>query len=143
MRKLVFYLSMFELFWPPCGVPSMYPTLRISMQGKPSESWWGFQREAASTRIPGSWPGISANIYRAIRRWLLITSPGRSSLIAANSIYKATKPDGLTIGNFIGNLISQQLFGVVESNSMRESLSGLGASKRSCRLCPYKSERDH
>jgi len=51
---------------------------------------------------------------------------GAGSLIAANSIYKATKPDGLTIGNFIGNLISQQLFGVVESNSMRESLSGLG-----------------
>jgi tripartite-type tricarboxylate transporter receptor subunit TctC len=36
---------------------------------------------------------------------------GAGSLIAANSIYKATKPDGLTIGNFIGNLISQQLFG--------------------------------
>lgn len=35
---------------------------------------------------------------------------GAGSLIAANSIYKATKPDGLTIGNFIGNLISQQLF---------------------------------
>ncbi len=36
---------------------------------------------------------------------------GAGSLIAANSVYKATKPDGLTIGNFIGNLISQQLFG--------------------------------
>jgi tripartite-type tricarboxylate transporter receptor subunit TctC len=36
---------------------------------------------------------------------------GAGSLIAANTIYKATKPDGLTIGNFIGNLISQQLFG--------------------------------
>ena len=36
---------------------------------------------------------------------------GAGSLIAANSIYKAAKPDGLTIGNFIGNLISQQLFG--------------------------------
>lgn len=36
---------------------------------------------------------------------------GAGSLVAANSIYKATKPDGLTIGNFIGNLISQQLFG--------------------------------
>jgi tripartite-type tricarboxylate transporter receptor subunit TctC len=36
---------------------------------------------------------------------------GAGSLIAANTIYKATKPDGLTIGNFIGNLIAQQLFG--------------------------------
>jgi tripartite-type tricarboxylate transporter receptor subunit TctC len=36
---------------------------------------------------------------------------GAGSLIAANTLYKSTKPDGLTIGNFIGNLISQQLFG--------------------------------
>jgi tripartite-type tricarboxylate transporter receptor subunit TctC len=36
---------------------------------------------------------------------------GAGSLIAANTVYKSAKPDGLTIGNFIGNLISQQLFG--------------------------------
>ena len=36
---------------------------------------------------------------------------GAGSLIAANSVYKGAKPDGLTVGNFIGNLISQQLFG--------------------------------
>jgi tripartite-type tricarboxylate transporter receptor subunit TctC len=36
---------------------------------------------------------------------------GAGSLIAANTVYKSVKPDGLTIGNFIGNLISQQLFG--------------------------------
>jgi tripartite-type tricarboxylate transporter receptor subunit TctC len=36
---------------------------------------------------------------------------GAGSLIAANTVYKTAKPDGLTIGNFIGNLISQQLFG--------------------------------
>jgi tripartite-type tricarboxylate transporter receptor subunit TctC len=35
---------------------------------------------------------------------------GAGSLIAANTLYKSAKPDGLTIGNFIGNLISQQLF---------------------------------
>jgi len=36
---------------------------------------------------------------------------GAGSLVAANMVYKAAKPDGLTIGNFIGNLVSQQLFG--------------------------------
>jgi len=36
---------------------------------------------------------------------------GAGSLVAANMLYKAAKPDGLTIGNFIGNLASQQLFG--------------------------------
>jgi tripartite-type tricarboxylate transporter receptor subunit TctC len=35
---------------------------------------------------------------------------GAGSLVAANTVYKTAKPDGLTIGNFIGNLISQQLF---------------------------------
>lgn len=35
---------------------------------------------------------------------------GAGSLVAANTLYKAAKPDGLTIGNFIGNLVSQQLF---------------------------------
>lgn len=36
---------------------------------------------------------------------------GAGSLVAANMVYKAVKPDGLTIGNFIGNLVSQQLYG--------------------------------
>jgi tripartite-type tricarboxylate transporter receptor subunit TctC len=36
---------------------------------------------------------------------------GAGSLVAANLIYNVAKPDGLTIGNFIGNLVSQQLFG--------------------------------
>jgi len=36
---------------------------------------------------------------------------GAGSLVAANMVYKVAKPDGLTIGNFIGNLVSQQLFG--------------------------------
>ena len=36
---------------------------------------------------------------------------GAGSLIAANYAYKAAKPDGLTIGNFAGGLIMNQLFG--------------------------------
>ena len=38
--------------------------------------------------------------------------PGAGSLIAANSIYKAAKPDGLTIGNWNGGLVLSQLFGL-------------------------------
>lgn len=49
--------------------------------------------------IPGNPSGFVDNVA------------GAGSLIAANMIYKAVKPDGLTIGNFIGNLVSQQLFG--------------------------------
>jgi tripartite-type tricarboxylate transporter receptor subunit TctC len=36
---------------------------------------------------------------------------GAGSLIAANHIYKVAKPDGLTIGHFIGGLFLQQLIG--------------------------------
>src|SRR5437764_12683248 len=36
---------------------------------------------------------------------------GAGSLISANYIYKAAKPDGLTIGHFIGGLFLQQLLG--------------------------------
>ena len=37
---------------------------------------------------------------------------GAGSLIAANHVYKAAKPDGLTIGNWNGGLILGQLFGL-------------------------------
>jgi tripartite-type tricarboxylate transporter receptor subunit TctC len=36
---------------------------------------------------------------------------GAGSQIAANHVYKAAKPDGLTIGTFAGGLIMNQLFG--------------------------------
>ena len=36
---------------------------------------------------------------------------GAGSLIAANHMYKVAKPDGLTIGHFIGGLFLQQLIG--------------------------------
>ena len=36
---------------------------------------------------------------------------GAGSLIAANHLYKVAKPDGLTIANFIGGLIMQQVLG--------------------------------
>jgi tripartite-type tricarboxylate transporter receptor subunit TctC len=35
--------------------------------------------------------------------------PGAGSLVSANSLYKVAKPDGLTIGHFIGGLFIQQL----------------------------------
>ncbi|HLN86522.1 MAG TPA: hypothetical protein VK200_08660, partial [Candidatus Limnocylindrales bacterium] len=38
--------------------------------------------------------------------------PGAASLLAANFIYKAAKPDGLTIGNFVGGLVFQQILGL-------------------------------
>jgi tripartite-type tricarboxylate transporter receptor subunit TctC len=37
--------------------------------------------------------------------------PGAGSMIAANHVYKAAKPDGLTICHFVGSLFMQQLLG--------------------------------
>jgi tripartite-type tricarboxylate transporter receptor subunit TctC len=36
---------------------------------------------------------------------------GAGGIIAANYVYKVAKPDGLTVGNFAGGLVSQQLLG--------------------------------
>src|SRR5580765_874185 len=36
---------------------------------------------------------------------------GAGSRLAANYLYKASAPDGLTIGNFIGSLLLQQILG--------------------------------
>jgi tripartite-type tricarboxylate transporter receptor subunit TctC len=38
--------------------------------------------------------------------------PGAAGLVAANFIYRVARPDGLTIGNFVGGLNLQQLLGL-------------------------------
>jgi len=42
---------------------------------------------------------------------LVENMPGAGSMISANYTYKAARPDGLTIGHFIGGLFLQQLLG--------------------------------
>jgi tripartite-type tricarboxylate transporter receptor subunit TctC len=73
--------------------------------------------------VVGFSPGGGFDVYsRAISRHLgrhIPGSPnvivenmtGAGSLIAANSIYKVAKPDGLTLGNINGGLFMQQLLG--------------------------------
>jgi tripartite-type tricarboxylate transporter receptor subunit TctC len=55
--------------------------------------------------------------------------PGAASLVAANYVYKAAKPDGLTIGNFIGGLSFQQLLGLpgVEFDARKFEFLGVPA----------------
>jgi len=52
-----------------------------------------------SKHIPGNPSAIVENM------------PGAGSLISANYIYNQAKPDGLTIGNWFGSLILQQVMG--------------------------------
>jgi len=43
---------------------------------------------------------------------LVDNMPGAASMLAANYVYKVAKPDGLTIGNFVGGLAFQQMLGL-------------------------------
>lgn len=55
--------------------------------------------------------------------------PGAGSLIAANHLYKAAKPDGLTIGNFIGTVLMGQVLGqkAIEFDARRFEYAGAPA----------------
>lgn len=73
--------------------------------------------------VVGFSPGGGMDIYaRTIGRHLennipgnpsiiVENMPGAGSLIAANYLYKQAKPDGLTIGSWIGGLVLQQVIG--------------------------------
>jgi tripartite-type tricarboxylate transporter receptor subunit TctC len=55
--------------------------------------------------------------------------PGAGSMISANYAYRAAKPDGLTIGHFIGGLFLQQLLGKagIEFDAARFQFVGVPA----------------
>src|ERR1700752_2933684 len=55
--------------------------------------------------------------------------PGAGSMISANYTFKAAKPDGLTIGHFIGGLFLQQLLGKpgIEFDSLKFGYLGVPA----------------
>jgi tripartite-type tricarboxylate transporter receptor subunit TctC len=54
---------------------------------------------------------------------------GAGSMISANYVYRAAKPDGLTIGHFIGGLFLQQLLGKpgIEFDSLKFGYIGVPA----------------
>src|SRR5215467_6697803 len=54
---------------------------------------------------------------------------GAGSMISANYVYKVAKPDGLTIGHFIGGLFLQQLLGKpgIEFDSLKFEYIGVPA----------------
>lgn len=88
-----------------------------------SASGQGFYKDKTIRIVVGFSPGGGMDTYaRTIGRHLgrnipgnpsviVENMPGAGSLIAANYLYNQAKPDGLTIGSWIGGLVLQQVIG--------------------------------
>ncbi|MBI3001805.1 MAG: hypothetical protein HYY46_25600 [Deltaproteobacteria bacterium] len=63
--------------------------------------------------------------------------PGAGSLVVANHVYKVAKPDGLTIGNFIGGLVMGQVLGRpgIEFDALR--FEYVGAPMKDSPVCAF------
>ena len=61
--------------------------------------------------------------------------PGAGSLIAANHTYNQAKPDGLTIGHFIGGVVAGQLLGNPAAQFNSQKFEWVGAPARLDAVC--------
>jgi tripartite-type tricarboxylate transporter receptor subunit TctC len=96
----------------------------LSLQPAPALGQEAFYKGKSIRLIVGLAPGGGFDTYsRLIARHIskhipgnptvvVDNMPGAASLIAANYVYKAARADGLTIGNFVGGLMLQQLLGL-------------------------------
>ncbi len=105
-RKLI-ALSCIALLWSATGVFAQEPfykgkSVRFIVGGSAGGGYDTYTRALArhlSKHVPGNPTFVVENMT------------GAGSLIAANHVYKVAKPDGLTIGHFIGGLILQHVLG--------------------------------
>jgi len=65
---------------------------------------------------------------------------GAGSLVAANHVYKVAKPDGLTIGHFIGGLIMQQVMGGSGVEFDARKFGMIGVPVRENVVCALRKE---
>jgi tripartite-type tricarboxylate transporter receptor subunit TctC len=63
--------------------------------------------------------------------------PGAGSMIAANHNFNQAKPDGLTIGNWIGGLVLQQYLGAKGINFDAQKFEWIGAPVRITNICAF------
>ncbi|MBI4529289.1 MAG: hypothetical protein HY695_36280 [Deltaproteobacteria bacterium] len=125
------------------GASSVILALGVSSVGAQEVSFQG----QTMRMVVGFTPGGGFDTYsRAIARHLGRHLPGTptaivenmagaGSLIAANYTFNQAKPDGLTIGNFIGGLIMGQLLGNPGAKFAAQKFEWLGAPGRADEAC--------
>jgi tripartite-type tricarboxylate transporter receptor subunit TctC len=95
----------------------------VGASGQPAYSAAPFYEGKAVRMIVGTAPGGGYDTYtRLIARHfgkyipgsptiIVDNMPGAGGLVAANHLFKVAKPDGLTVGHFVGGQFLQQLIG--------------------------------
>jgi tripartite-type tricarboxylate transporter receptor subunit TctC len=116
--------------------------LALAIPTIPASAQEDFYRGKTIRLIVGLAPGGGFDTYsRVIARHIgkhipgnptmvVDNMPGAASLLAANYVYKAAKPNGLTIGNFVGGLAFQQILGLpgVEFDAPKFEFIGVPAT---------------
>ncbi|SRR6266542_1716664 len=91
-------------------------------------------RIIVATAAGGGYDLYTRTMARHLRKYIpgepaiiVENMPGAGHLIGANYVYKVAKPDGLTIGHFIGSLFLQQLLGKpgVEFDALKFNFIGV------------------
>lgn len=108
-----------------------------------------FFKEKTIRFVVGFSPGGGFDVYsRTIARHfsrhvpgnpttIVENMPGAGSLVAANFVYNRATPDGLTIGNFIGPLVLQQVLGNKAANFDGRKFSWLGVPAPDHAVCIF------
>ena len=106
--------------WPTIALP-LIAAIILSANGRPAQGAAPFYEGKTIRVIVGTSPGGGYDTYtRLIARHfskyipggptiVVDNMPGAGGLLAANHLYKVAKPDGLTIGHFVGGQFLQQL----------------------------------
>ena len=93
-------------------------------------------RIIVATAAGGGYDLYTRTMARHLRKYIpgepaiiVENMPGAGHLIGANYVYKVAKPDGLTMGHFIGSLFMQQLLGKpgVEFDALKFNFIGVPA----------------
>ena len=99
----------------------------------------------------GAFDAYSRSLSRHMRKYIpgnptitVENMPGAGSLIAANYLYKAASPDGLTIGNFIGSVLMGQILGQKGIEFDARRFEYVGAPARYYPVCLFsKASGNH